>query len=107
MPAIFTSSWDRQKTGSRSAFEADFGRTFVLGYDPAKHKMQRDVGRAFAEGKEYFNGNPEITSSELFKYAESLAQKFGWLFGGPIAGHLIGQFPYCPCVGLLRGRINT
>jgi Xaa-Pro dipeptidase len=23
-----------------------------------------------------------------------LATKFGWEFGGPIAGHLIGQFPH-------------
>jgi Xaa-Pro dipeptidase len=75
-------------------WEADFGRTFVLGSDPVKHKMQRDVGQAFGEGKQYFNDNPEITSSELFKYAESMAQRFGWVFGGPIAGHLIGQFPH-------------
>jgi hypothetical protein len=75
-------------------WEADFGRTFVLGSDPVKHKMKQDVGQAFAEGKKYFHANPEITSNELFKHAESLAQKFGWVFGGPIAGHLLGQFPH-------------
>jgi Xaa-Pro dipeptidase len=75
-------------------WEADFGRTFVLGSDPLKHKMQQDVGHAFAEGKRYFNETPGITSSELFRYAHSLAEKRGWEFGGPIAGHLIGQFPH-------------
>jgi Xaa-Pro aminopeptidase len=75
-------------------WEADFGRTFVLGSDPLKHKMQQDVGRAFADGKKYFNENPEIISGELFRYAHSLAAKYGWEFGGPIAGHLIGQFPH-------------
>ncbi|WP_158822864.1 M24 family metallopeptidase [Granulicella sp. S156] len=75
-------------------WEADFGRTFVLGSDPFKHKMRQDVGEAFAEGKRYFNETPDITSSELFSYAHSLAEKFGWEFGGPIAGHLIGQFPH-------------
>jgi Xaa-Pro dipeptidase len=75
-------------------WEADFGRTFVLGSDPLKHKMQRDVGHAFAEGKRYFNETPGITSSELFRYAHSLAEKLGWEFGGRIAGHLIGQFPH-------------
>jgi len=75
-------------------WEADFGRTFVLGSDPLKHKLRRDVGQAFVEGKSYFNENPDITSSELFYHAHSLAQKFGWEFGGPIAGHLIGQFPH-------------
>lgn len=75
-------------------WEADFGRTFVFGSDPLKHKMQQDVGQAFAEGKRYFNETPGITSSELFGYANSLAEKLGWEFGGPIAGHLIGQFPH-------------
>jgi hypothetical protein len=59
-----------------------------------KHKLQQDVGQAFADGKRYFNENPDIKSSELFHYAHSLAQKFGWEFGGPIAGDLIGQFPH-------------
>jgi Xaa-Pro dipeptidase len=75
-------------------WEADFGRTFVLGSDPFKHKMRQDIGEAFADGKKHFNENPEITGSELFKYAQSLAEKFGWEFGGSIAGHLIGQFPH-------------
>jgi Xaa-Pro dipeptidase len=75
-------------------WEADFGRTFVLGADPRKLKMRDDVGSAFAEGKQYFQDHPEITSSELFRYAESLAGKYGWEFGGPIAGHLIGEFPH-------------
>ena len=75
-------------------WEADFGRTFVVGSDPLKLKMQRDVAEAFAEGKRHFHATPDITSSELFHYAWSLAEKFGWEFGGPIAGHLIGQFPH-------------
>jgi Xaa-Pro dipeptidase len=75
-------------------WEADFGRTFVLGSDPLKHKMKQDVEEAFAQGKRYFNETPAITSDELFHYATSLANKFGWEFGGPIAGHLIGQFPH-------------
>jgi Xaa-Pro dipeptidase len=75
-------------------WEADFGRTFVLGSDPRKHKLQRDVATAFAEGKLYFHEHPEITARELFGHAVSLAEKYGWEFGGPIAGHLIGQFPH-------------
>ena len=75
-------------------WEADFGRTFVIGADPLKLKMQRDIAEAFQDGKEYFKQTPEITSSELFAYAVSLAEKHGWEFGGPIAGHLIGQFPH-------------
>ena len=75
-------------------WEADFGRTFVLGTDPLKHKLRKDVGDAFAEGKRYFEENPDILSCELYACAQSLAIKFGWEFGGTIAGHLIGQFPH-------------
>lgn len=75
-------------------WEADFGRTFVLGSDPRKHKLRQDVGRAFAEGKQFFLETPNITSSEFFSHIVALAEKSGWEFGGPIAGHLIGQFPH-------------
>jgi Xaa-Pro dipeptidase len=76
------------------AWEADFGRTFVLGSDPRKLKLRDDVGTVFAEGKRYFQQNPAVTANELFAYAVSLAHKAGWEFGGEIAGHLIGQFPH-------------
>lgn len=75
-------------------WEADFGRTFVLGSDPFKKKLQRDVGVAFEEGKAYFNARPDITGRELFEYANGLAAKYGWEFGGAMAGHLIGRFPH-------------
>jgi Xaa-Pro dipeptidase len=75
-------------------WEADFGRTFVLGSDPFKLKMRDDVGRAFAEGKRYFQQSAQITASQFYAYAVELARKFGWEFGGPIAGHLIGHFPH-------------
>jgi Metallopeptidase family M24 len=75
-------------------WEADFGRTFVVGSDPLKLKMCQDIKSAFVEGKQYFKDHPDITSRELFHYVESLAAKYNWEFGGPIAGHLIGQFPH-------------
>src|SRR5215469_289736 len=75
-------------------WEADFGRTFVIGSDPAKLKLRDDVCAAFVEGKRYFHEHPDITASQLFAHATSLATKFGWEFGGPIAGHLIGHFPH-------------
>jgi Xaa-Pro aminopeptidase len=75
-------------------WEADFGRTFVLGNDPVKHKLCTDIGAAFAEGKQYFNSQPGITASGLFRHAEELAKKYGWGYGGEIAGHLVGQFPH-------------
>lgn len=75
-------------------YEADFGRTFVIGSDPLKLKLRDDVAKAFADGKCYFKENPDITANQFYAYSVSLAGKYGWEFGGPIAGHLIGQFPH-------------
>jgi len=75
-------------------WEADFGRTYVIGNDPVKQKLRRDVEEGFAKGKKYFQEHPEITGAELFAYAQQLARDGGWEFGGQIAGHLIGQFPH-------------
>jgi len=75
-------------------WEADFGRTFVLGSDPIKLKLRDDIAKAFNKGKEYFKQHPEITAAELYRYAQKLAIDDGWEYGGPIAGHLLGQFPH-------------
>jgi Xaa-Pro dipeptidase len=75
-------------------WESDFGRTYVVGSDPLKHKLCRDIEEAFARGKQYFQEYPEITAAELYAYAQQLAEQAGWEYGGPIAGHLIGVFPH-------------
>ena len=56
-------------------WEADFGRTFVLGSDPLKLKMCQDIKSAFADGKQFFNDHPGVTSREFFHYVEALAGK--------------------------------
>lgn len=76
------------------AWEADFGRTYVVGNDPYKQKLCNDLEEAFLKGKKYFHQNPDITGAELYRHAQQLAQEAGWEFGGPIAGHLIGVFPH-------------
>jgi Xaa-Pro dipeptidase len=76
------------------AWEADFGRTFVLGSDPLKLKLCDDIAKAFTQGKQYFHSHPEIKADELYRYAQKMARDYGWEYGGPIAGHLIGQFPH-------------
>jgi Xaa-Pro dipeptidase len=75
-------------------WEADFGRTFVVGSDPHKLKLRDDVAKGFMLGKKYFHEHPDITAVELYRHAQKLARDFGWEFGGAIAGHLIGQFPH-------------
>src|SRR5580704_15879725 len=65
-------------------WEADFGRTYVVGNDPRKHKLCRDIEEAFASGKRYFQEHPEITAAELCAYAQQLAVQYGWEYGGRI-----------------------
>ena len=75
-------------------WEADFGRTFVLGSDPIKLRLRDDLEKGFVAGKQYFQGHPDITAAELYRFAEELALRYGWEYGGPIAGHLVGRFPH-------------
>ena len=75
-------------------WEADFGRTYVLGNDPLKTKLAHDIERAWWDGKAYFDTQKNITGAQLYEYCHTLANNYGWEFGGDIAGHLIGHFPH-------------
>jgi len=75
-------------------WEADFGRTFVLGDDPVKHQLQAALPVVFEAGREYFDSHPDVTGERLFTHVTSLAEQAGWEFGGSIAGHLVGKFPH-------------
>jgi Xaa-Pro aminopeptidase len=75
-------------------WEADFGRTFVLGDDPAKLRLRDQLPELFAAGRKYFDAHPDITGEELHAEVVRLAEAAGWEFGGPHCGHLIGEFPH-------------
>lgn len=75
-------------------FEADFGRTYVLGDDPVKHRLRDTLPVVFDAGRAYFAARPDITGAELYAHMVELAREAGWEFGGTIAGHLVGQFPH-------------
>ena len=75
-------------------WEADFGRTYVIGSDPHKLRLRDDVAAAFAAGKKYFQEHPHITGSGFYAYVRQLAERAGWEFGGSLAAHMIGEFPH-------------
>lgn len=75
-------------------WEADLGRTYVLGNDPVKIKLRDDIEKSWDMGKAFFDSKQDITSSELYQYMCKVAEEHGWEFGGPHAGHLIGEFPH-------------
>ncbi len=75
-------------------WEADFGRTYVLGSDPHKLRLRDDLEITFDKAKAHFEANPDITGAELYAFTCALAEDAGWEFGGAIAGHLVGEFPH-------------
>ena len=75
-------------------WEADFGRSYALGGDPDKHRLVRDIGAAFANGKRHYQSTLNLTAGEMYDYVVSLAGEAGWEFGAATAGHLIGEFPH-------------
>jgi Xaa-Pro aminopeptidase len=75
-------------------WEADFGRTYVLGADPVKLRLRDDLPGMFDAGRRFFAERPDVTGEQLYAFMVSQAQAAGWEFGGTIAGHLVGQFPH-------------
>ncbi len=75
-------------------WEADFGRTYMLGQDPVKIRLRDTLPVIFDAGREYFESHPEISGEQLYAHMVRLAADAGWTFGGSIAGHLVGQFPH-------------
>jgi Xaa-Pro aminopeptidase len=75
-------------------WEADFGRTYVLGDDPRKLALRDELPRVWEAGQAYFDAHPDITGAQLFVHMMRLSRAAGWEFGGAIAGHLVGEFPH-------------
>ncbi len=76
-------------------WEADFGRTFVIGKDAHKLKLQSDIELAWHDGQAYYLQNKAfITGAGLYAFSQALAKKYGWEFGNTHCGHLIGNFPH-------------
>jgi len=81
------------------AWEADVGRSYAVGGDLAKHVLCADLPRMFDLVKAEFDANLDITGAELYAFACAAAERFGWHFGGKIAGHIIGEFPHAHLPG--------
>ena len=76
------------------AWEADVGRSYAVGDDPVKHALCADLPVLFDVLKARFDADPEITGAALYAAAHEEAERRGWHFGGRIAGHLVGEYPY-------------
>ena len=75
-------------------YEADLGRTYLLGNDLTKLKLKTDVEKAWYEIQEWIQMQPAVKASEIFQRAVEKAKANGWTFVGDIAGHIVGAFPH-------------
>jgi Xaa-Pro aminopeptidase len=75
-------------------YEADLGRTYVIGNDPLKLKMKSDVEAAWHEAKAWYDEQQSLTGAEYYNYIVELSRSYGWEFSGEIGGHIVGPFPH-------------
>ncbi len=76
-------------------WEADVGKTYVVGNNPKKIKLKQDVETAWHQGKAYYQTHRDtITGAEFYQYIATLAKELGWTYGNEHCGHLVGKFPH-------------
>ena len=77
-----------------SAWEADVGRTYVLGDDPVKQRLHDDLDRVWNTVADWFDDHPDTTGEGLYDRVCRTAEEYGWVHGGAHSGHLVGEFPH-------------
>lgn len=75
-------------------WEADLGRTYILGNDPLKLKIKKDVEAAWHEANDWYFKQNNLTGAEYFNYVTGLTKRYGYEFGNAIAGHIVGHYPH-------------
>ena len=81
-------------------WEADIGKTVVLGNDKLKLKLKKETELAWKKGKAFYDKNKQdLTGAEFYNYTKKLAIQFGWEYGNKHCGHLVGNFPHEKLLG--------
>lgn len=80
-------------------WEADIGKSYVLGNDPHKQALVAELPRQFEKMQAHFHRHPDITGAALYDFAVHSATDAGWRFGGTIAGHIVSEFAHAQIPG--------
>jgi Xaa-Pro aminopeptidase len=80
-------------------WEADIGKSYVLGNHPRKQALVAELARQFEKLQGHFRKHPHITGAALYDFAVRSAADAGWKFGGKIAGHIISEFAHAQIPG--------
>jgi Xaa-Pro dipeptidase len=76
------------------AWEADLGRTYVLGDNMYKHQLVAHIEECWHLAAKHFHATPDITGAQLFAHVCELAAERRWEHQLKHAGHLVGKFPH-------------
>ena len=77
-----------------NGYEADLARTYVLGNSPLKLKLKADVEAAWQEANAWYAQQNSLTGAAFYNYITDLAGRYGYWYGGEIAGHIVGPYPH-------------
>jgi Xaa-Pro aminopeptidase len=80
-------------------WEADIGKSYVLGGDPRKQALVAELPRQFGQLQAHLRAHPGITGAALYDFAVQSADAAGWRFGGKIAGHIVSEFAHAQIPG--------
>lgn len=75
-------------------WEADLGRTYVIGNDRLKLKLTEDIEAAWQEANAWYFTQSNLTGAAYFNYITGLTKRYGYEFGNAIAGHIVDRFPH-------------
>ncbi len=77
------------------SWEADIGRTYVIGNDPERIRLRDAIEAAWAAGRDHFKANrATVTGADMYALAVEAARANGYVYPNWHAGHLIGNFPH-------------
>jgi Xaa-Pro aminopeptidase len=77
----------------KDGYEADYGKTYVIGEDPEKVKIAKASEDLFHQVADHWGNNP-LTGLELYDYAHKEAAKMGYELYLDVDGHRLGDFPH-------------
>ena len=76
-------------------WEADFGRTYVIGNDPTKFRLRDEAERIWKAGRDFAFENADLKACELYEFVTNEVTAAGYILGEQRhVGHLIGEFPH-------------
>jgi Xaa-Pro aminopeptidase len=75
-------------------WEADFAKTYIIGNDSRKIKLKEDTEAAWHEANDWYGEQEHLTGAVFYNYITALAARYGYTFGGEIAGHIVGPYPH-------------